>query len=123
MGRRKIAAIVIAVKGSIPFHGSALNCNPDLSHFDLINPGGLGLRSMTSMARLAGKAIPPGAVAQRMASVLPTVLGFDMTIKPLARVLEDTDKEQSGVFTGIPAGDAYTGPRQCAFQYWSATNG
>lgn len=47
----KIAAIGIAVKRRVTMHGFALNVDPDLSHFDLINPCGLS-QPVTSMARL-----------------------------------------------------------------------
>lgn len=52
----KIAAIGVAVKRKVTMHGFALNVDPDLAHFDLINPCGLG-RPVTSMARLLGRSV------------------------------------------------------------------
>lgn len=49
-GDEKIAAVGVAVKRKVTMHGFALNVDPDLSHFGLINPCGLG-RPVTSMSR------------------------------------------------------------------------
>jgi len=55
----KIAAIGVAVKRKVTMHGFALNVDPDLSHFELINPCGLG-KPVTSMARLLGRPVSIG---------------------------------------------------------------
>src|SRR4029434_1607515 len=52
---RKIAAIGIAVRRCITFHGLALNLNTDLSSFNPIIPRGLSWADVTSMARELGK--------------------------------------------------------------------
>ena len=51
---RKIAAIGVAVRRSIAFHGLALNVNTDLSYFNRIVPCGLAWADVTSMARELG---------------------------------------------------------------------
>ncbi len=56
VGGAKIAAIGVAVKRRVTMHGFALNVDPALEHFALINPCGLG-KPVTSMARLLGRAI------------------------------------------------------------------
>ncbi|HLW47505.1 MAG TPA: lipoyl(octanoyl) transferase LipB [bacterium] len=67
-GGAKVAAIGVAVKRKVTMHGFALNVDPDLAAFDLINPCGLG-RPVTSMTRLLGRpvaldeAVPPVAAA------------------------------------------------------------
>jgi lipoate-protein ligase B len=48
---RKIAAIGIAVRRGITFHGLALNVNTDLSYFNRIIPCGLDWADVTSMAK------------------------------------------------------------------------
>lgn len=48
---RKIAAIGVAVKSWITYHGFALNVNPDLSHFAGIIPCGITDGDVTSLAR------------------------------------------------------------------------
>ncbi|MFP4541408.1 MAG: lipoyl(octanoyl) transferase LipB [Opitutales bacterium] len=57
-GERKIAAIGVAVKSWITYHGFALNIAPDLSHFTGIVPCGIGSEqgSVTSMERELGEA-------------------------------------------------------------------
>ena len=52
---RKIAAIGIAVRRGITFHGLALNVNTDLSYFNRIIPCGLTWAEVTSMAKELGK--------------------------------------------------------------------
>ena len=50
IGERKIAAIGVAVRRCITFHGLALNVNTDLSYFNRIVPCGLAWAEVTSMA-------------------------------------------------------------------------
>src|SRR5918996_490700 len=54
LGDKKIAAIGIAVRRSITFHGLALNVNTDLSYFKRIIPCGLDWADVTSMAKELG---------------------------------------------------------------------
>jgi lipoate-protein ligase B len=58
----KIASVGVAVKRSVSYHGLALNCDPDLSHFDLITPCGLTGIRMTSMAARLGRSIAAAMV-------------------------------------------------------------
>ncbi len=53
-GDRKIAAIGIKVKRWISIHGIALNCNNDLSPFDLIVPCGIPGYGVTSLSLEVG---------------------------------------------------------------------
>ena len=41
--RGKIAAIGVAQRHGVTLHGFAVNLQPDLAHFELINPCGLGV--------------------------------------------------------------------------------
>jgi lipoate-protein ligase B len=63
---RKIAAIGVAVKTWISYHGFALNVDPDLSHYNGIVPCGIADGSVTSMARECGSAPLPGMVKARL---------------------------------------------------------
>jgi lipoate-protein ligase B len=51
---RKIAAIGVAVRRCITYHGLALNVNTDLSYFQRIVPCGLAWADVTSMAKELG---------------------------------------------------------------------
>lgn len=52
---RKIASIGINVRGGVSMHGIALNVDPELEHFALIDPCGLEGVEVTSMARELGR--------------------------------------------------------------------
>ncbi len=54
VGHNKIASLGLAVRKGVTYHGVALNVQPDLSHFNNINPCGLTPNQMTSMAKITG---------------------------------------------------------------------
>lgn len=56
-GARKIAAIGVAVRGWISYHGFALNCGGDLSGFGAIRPCGFSPESVTSVSRESGREV------------------------------------------------------------------
>lgn len=72
-GDRKVAAIGVAVRRWIAFHGFALNVDPDLSHFDLIHPCGIRHLGVASMASLLGEAPPRERVIARIADAFSRV--------------------------------------------------
>lgn len=55
VGDSKVAAIGIAVKKWVTFHGFAFNVNPNLSHFELIVPCGIRDHTVCSLAGLLQK--------------------------------------------------------------------
>ncbi|MGE0545139.1 MAG: lipoyl(octanoyl) transferase LipB [Dehalococcoidia bacterium] len=57
-GDAKIASVGVFVSRWVTLHGIAINIDPDLSHFDLIEPCGLVGVRMTSLARELGRAVP-----------------------------------------------------------------
>jgi lipoic acid synthetase len=56
-GPKKVAAIGLRVSKSVTMHGFALNCDCDLSAFDLINPCGITDAGVTSLSIAAGKRV------------------------------------------------------------------
>ena len=55
---RKVAAIGVAVKSWITYHGFSLNVNPDLSHFSGIIPCGITDGTVTSLAEEMNDSAP-----------------------------------------------------------------
>lgn len=51
LGGRKVCSIGIAVRRWVTWHGLALNCDPDLSAFQRINPCGFDPSIMSSLTR------------------------------------------------------------------------
>ena len=91
---RKLASLGLAVRHGITFHGLALNNNPDLSHFSLINPCGLGTGIITSLAEILGAPVAPRRLRLLLATHLSRVLGLEMmpwTLGEAYKALEEHD--------------------------------
>src|SRR6266513_3954906 len=76
IGDKKIAAIGVAVRRSITFHGLALNVNTDLSYFNRIIPCGLSWADVTSMARELGKEQSAERVNDRFLDHFAELFGY-----------------------------------------------
>lgn len=74
-GGKKIASIGIAVKNWITYHGFAVNLNPDLGYFDLIDPCGLGSGAMTSAEKILGRRVDLKEYAQNVFQKISEELG------------------------------------------------
>jgi lipoate-protein ligase B len=85
VGADKIASVGIAVKRSVSYHGLALNCDPDLSHFDLITPCGLSGIRMTSMARLCDRPVTVNQVRPVLSKALAAQFDLTFEVWDLAR--------------------------------------
>jgi len=55
---RKIASLGLHVRHWVTMHGIALNIDPDMSHFELINPCGMTDVEMTSLVTEMNKQVP-----------------------------------------------------------------
>jgi lipoate-protein ligase B len=62
----EIAAIGLSIKRWITMHGIALNVDPKLEHFSLINPCGFQDRKATSISRFLPQYVPMEEVRQRL---------------------------------------------------------
>ena len=81
----KMAAIGVAVSRGITMHGFAVNLQPDLAHFGLINPCGLGERGVTSAERLLGRTIDLEDFSRAVTFHFGRVFGREM--RPTRRLL------------------------------------
>jgi lipoyl(octanoyl) transferase len=66
----KIAAIGVGQRHGVSLHGFAVNLQPDLSHFRLINPCGIGELGVTSAAAILGHPIDLEDFKPRVARAL-----------------------------------------------------
>jgi len=73
----KIAAVGIAVKHGFTFHGFALNVDPDLDYFHLINPCGVSRMPVTSMREALGESPPVVQVKTRLKLILEESFAFE----------------------------------------------
>lgn len=71
----KIAAIGVALHRGVTLHGLAVNLQPDLSHFALINPCGLADLGVTSYQQATGRELAVQAFGRRLATHLGQVFG------------------------------------------------
>jgi lipoate-protein ligase B len=76
IGDKKIAAIGIAVRRCITYHGLALNVDPDLAYFRRIVPCGLSWADVTSMAKELRAEQPQTEVRGRFLHHFADVFGY-----------------------------------------------
>jgi lipoate-protein ligase B len=79
VGNNKIAAIGVSVRRWVTMHGLALNVNPDLSRFSLINACGIVDKGVTSISQMLGRDLPLDAVIERLLGRFSQV--FDVNIE------------------------------------------
>ncbi len=80
VGNEKVAAIGVAVRRWITYHGFAFNVHPDMSHFSMITPCGITDKGVTSLEKLLGYRVDIGEVIDRTASAFAEV--FDVELHP-----------------------------------------
>lgn len=73
---RKIAAIGVAVRRCITYHGLALNVNTDLCYFNRIVPCGITWAEVTSMAKELGAQQSMSAVRERFLYHFADAFGY-----------------------------------------------
>jgi lipoyl(octanoyl) transferase len=73
---RKVAAIGIKVSRWVSVHGIALNCDNDLSPFDLIVPCGIATHGVTSLSQELRKEVTVDDAKPRVARAFENVFGI-----------------------------------------------
>jgi lipoyl(octanoyl) transferase len=73
-GQGKIAAIGVAQRHGVTLHGFAVNLQPDLTHFELINPCGIGDLGVTSAQAILGLQVDTADFKRRIARTLEVQL-------------------------------------------------
>ena len=73
----KVAAIGVAVRRWVTYHGFALNVCPNMEHFGLIVPCGIRHEGVTSLAALLGRPISVAEVKPLLVECMVEVFGFD----------------------------------------------
>ena len=68
--RGKIAAIGVAQRHGVTLHGFAVNLQPDLAHFELINPCGIGDLGVPSAASILGHPVDTDQFKARIAGAV-----------------------------------------------------
>jgi lipoyl(octanoyl) transferase len=71
---RKIAAIGVRVTRGVTMHGFALNCNPDLTAFDVIVPCGISDAGVTSLSIELGRLVRVEDVVPMAVEAVPAAL-------------------------------------------------
>jgi len=66
----KMAAIGVAQRRGVTLHGFAVNLQPDLSYFSLINPCGIGSLGVTSAVAVLGHPVDMAAFKARVTDAL-----------------------------------------------------
>jgi len=67
VGEQKVCSIGVAVKKWVTYHGFALNVDPNMAHFSLINPCGLQPSQLSSLKGILGVAPPMSEVREACA--------------------------------------------------------
>jgi lipoyl(octanoyl) transferase len=78
----KVAAIGIAIRRWITYHGLALNVSPEMSHYDHIVPCGIADRPVSSMAQLTGREIPLAEVETHFVSTFADAFDVSVYTRP-----------------------------------------
>jgi lipoyl(octanoyl) transferase len=94
VGAEKVAAIGVAVRRWVSYHGLALNVCPNLSHFDLIVPCGLADKKVTSLSRLLGRDVSVSQVKPVLREWTVRVFGFERAIEEEAEEEKATTDSQ-----------------------------
>jgi len=77
-GEAKIVQIGARIEQWVTYHGFAVNVDPNLAHFDLIVPCGIGDKAVTSMTRVLNQPIEMRTVRARVAARFAEVFNVEL---------------------------------------------
>ena len=80
----KVAAIGVRVSRRVTMHGFALNLQPDMGYFEMMNPCGISDRKVTTLSDLAGRKV---SIEEAIEALLPhfeEVFGYEESEAQLA---------------------------------------
>jgi lipoate-protein ligase B len=100
IGDKKIAAIGVAVRRCITFHGLALNVNTELEYFKRIIPCGLAWADVTSMAKEVGTEQNLAGVRERFIRHFAEMFGY-VEVEDGGWKIEDRDPLLSIVYPQV----------------------
>lgn len=101
VGPAKIGAVGIAIKGGVTMHGLAVNVEPNLAHFGMINPCGIG-KPVTSISATLGRPVEFREAQRRYAACFAQVFEVETTERFLESV-RDYDEEIATLVDGASA--------------------
>jgi len=78
VGDEKVAAIGIAVRKWITYHGFAFNICPDMSHFLMITPCGITDKSVTSLEKLLGFSVNIDEISEKISTAFAQVFEVEL---------------------------------------------
>jgi lipoyl(octanoyl) transferase len=87
VSEEKVAALGIAVRKRVSFHGFALNVNPDMTGFQLINPCGIRDKGVTSLARLLNRPVSMPVAKHQVVSAFEKVFDREFVLTSRERIL------------------------------------
>jgi lipoate-protein ligase B len=76
VGQEKVAAIGVAVRRWVTYHGLSLNVGPDLHLFDYVVPCGIPGKRVTSLSRLLGRNVSISQVQPALIECMVRTFGF-----------------------------------------------
>jgi len=79
-GRGKVMAIGVGIGGWVTYHGLALNCETDLSRYDMIVPCGLADTRVTSLSESAGRRVTVDQAADALVAAFSRVFGIERLV-------------------------------------------
>jgi len=91
----KVAAIGVRVSRRVTMHGFALNLNPDMGYFEMMNPCGIADRSVTSVSDLVGRKVTLEEAVETLIPHFEDVFGYTETETQLAAFVRGQGKVSS----------------------------